>query len=606
MPLSKKYISVDSFGLGAEQLKQSPTCRTERNARFIASVNGKTQRMVLETIAEERDEEERALAEELIVVTGAKIRMGPHTGEFRVLQEMPTAQGKGTGTTADKNIANFSFYDGFELTAVLGDWQQHGSACVQNNKVLIKRSTLQVMGKMPGNSPAEMGVIEIIDPGQENQPTLLGATEIAPVPGNEKLDFDVKLEHIKLDFTPLGVPGFLGHKENDRVRFRLIVSGKGVNKWHFKITCDGIIVCQLSSDIPVVTAPSVSNTAVGSIQNQDAEPKRLWPAGEYFISWNGFDTNNKYDSALFTRNKGFKATLVGQVGHMKKEAAAIIFTYAYKKVEWVDVKIDNNTRRIDVTLRVNLRDGGAIGLAPASDMQNNPAAEAAQQPYTWDKVPHNQLIRGQPTLKRRIRSFEDLEKLALAGINFHWGRNKNHLVGKDIRINNLPYEVYINAVNTELNAMEELRLIFNTNNRWLRSGNPGADTDDPTFAGGSSLLLRAVYFNVGYISKADSWKYRDGYVENLVFKETSAHEVGHEILTAYAGVFYSSVHKGTSEFKTGNISCSATAYPITGEIDIMQYYTNKIPEVLLFRSVAAEKDVLGLVWLSKLKSIYIV
>jgi hypothetical protein len=39
-----------------------------------------------------------------------------------------------------------------------------------------------------------------------------------------------------------------------------------------------------------------------------------------------------------------------------------VFTIAYSQVQWTDVKINAKTKRIDVTLRVNLTDGGAKGL----------------------------------------------------------------------------------------------------------------------------------------------------------------------------------------------------------------------------------------------------
>ncbi|WP_157885951.1 hypothetical protein [Chryseobacterium glaciei] len=42
-------------------------------------------------------------------------------------------------------------------------------------------------------------------------------------------------------------------------------------------------------------------------------------------------------------------------------------------------------------------------------------------------------------------------------------------------------------------------------------------------------------------------------------------------------------------------------YPLSGEIDVMKYY-NKEPRIKdRTRMVAAEKDVLGLLWLTKLK-----
>lgn len=48
----------------------------------------------------------------------------------------------------------------------------------------------------------------------------------------------------------------------------------------------------------------------------------------------------------------------------------------------------------------------------------------------------------------------------------------------------------------------------------------------------------------------------------------------------------------------------AVIYPIIGEIDIMKYYNNEPNPKDTSRLVAAEKDVLGLIWLTKLKIKY--
>jgi len=47
----------------------------------------------------------------------------------------------------------------------------------------------------------------------------------------------------------------------------------------------------------------------------------------------------------------------------------------------------------------------------------------------------------------------------------------------------------------------------------------------------------------------------------------------------------------------------APCRPATGEFDLMQYYQDTLSSKDMYRSVAAEKAVLGLLWLSKVKSV---
>ncbi|MFN3022016.1 hypothetical protein ACK1KB_13725 [Chryseobacterium sp. TY3] len=45
----------------------------------------------------------------------------------------------------------------------------------------------------------------------------------------------------------------------------------------------------------------------------------------------------------------------------------------------------------------------------------------------------------------------------------------------------------------------------------------------------------------------------------------------------------------------------APAYPSSGEIDIIPYYPSTPPISLYDRYAASEKDILGILWLTKLK-----
>ncbi|MCT2561953.1 glycoside hydrolase family 19 protein [Chryseobacterium herbae] len=115
----------------------------------------------------------------LLAIHGAKIKFNAHLGEFKVLNDVPTTQGKLTGTVVEKQIPNFTFYDGFKMISLTA-WQDFGTAKVQDNYVLLKKSTLPGIGKMPGNIPPETGKIEFVNSGQINEPENVD-TKGAPV-----------------------------------------------------------------------------------------------------------------------------------------------------------------------------------------------------------------------------------------------------------------------------------------------------------------------------------------------------------------------------------------------------------------------------------------
>lgn len=73
-----------------------------------------------------------------------------------------------------------------------------------------------------------------------------------------------------------------------------------------------------------------------------------------------------------------------------------------------------------------------------------------------------------------------------------------------------------------------------------------------------------------------------------------------------AGAFYSYGHKGSVNSIFQNKKKSAQEFSLSGEIDLMPYFNDNIlgnkhnqPNFFL-RRVAAEKDVLSLVWLTKI------
>lgn len=102
--------------------------------------------------------------------------------------------------------------------------------------------------------------------------------------------------------------------------------------------------------------------------------------------------------------------------------------------------------------------------------------------------------------------------------------------------------------------------------------------------------------------------------------ETAAHEIGHEILQAIAGTTYSWQHKGSSYYLLQDtkplegqetfwdkithwdeMDTHGENYPVSGEIDLMKYYNGHKPQKASERVIASEQDVLGLIWLTKIK-----
>jgi hypothetical protein len=93
-------------------------------------------------------------------------------------------------------------------------------------------------------------------------------------------------------------------------------------------------------------------------------------------------------------------------------------------------------------------------------------------------------------------------------------------------------------------------------------------------------------------------------VADKQFSETAAHELGHEILSAYGGDEYSCGHRGSSTVITQAakpVSEGGSRYPTTGEIDLMKYYNGSRPRDFYNRVLASEFDVKSLIWLSRVQ-----
>ena len=444
---------------------------------------------------------------------------------------------------------------------------------------------------------------------------------------NENFDISLSLNKKNKSLVPLGVLDFENQFENSLFNFDYTLRLTNLDSLNFEVfDQDGNVIYQMNNLAPVVVTaqklPLLFNKLkeetplldplkpIKTFDIQKIIDEFLYPdlthTGSYSILWDGFDNNNVYDSTRFNGKK-LKAKITAKKGGTTK-SLEVEFETKYNEVNWVDVKIDKNKKRIDVTLRVDLKDGGAEGLGCSTHTELDTTIEGDPNPFKgisvttcdWDKIPKNDIVRiGKPVIKTRIKSFNDLEKLAIDGLKYHWGRNSNHVVAKNVSIQGEIYEVFVEPINTTENAMDDVSLVFNTNNKWMRSGNPGSATLNPISWIGNLVSREAVCYNVGYI-KGDKWSYREINNEEIDFSETSAHEIGHEILKSYGGTNYSYGHKGTVNVVTQSSNSNSGKNPTSGEIDLMPYYTDWLDYSQKNRIAASEKDVLSLIWLTKI------
>ncbi|WP_437824930.1 hypothetical protein [Tenacibaculum mesophilum] len=415
-------------------------------------------------------------------------------------------------------------------------------------------------------------------------------------------------------FVPLGIADYSGNSERGFVQFTYQIADNNAKE----------LTLQIRDGSSVIFEEKIT----------DANKLKQ---GEHIWKWDGFDSGGILDTAKLTQYENLNLYTIGVDSSNNYSRKKLDFSMRYDEVKWVDVKIDKNSKRVDVTLRVNLKDGGTIGTE--EDCKElikvdhlNPGLRTSKKVCPWDKIPEKDLISGKLPIRKKTRDFKSLEELALEGVNYHWSRNKNHTVGKNIEVNGENYEVYVNAVNTTKKSMDDLDIVYNTNSFWGRSNNPGnVSTITSFFANLAEYipyvpLNETIYYNVGYVNniykyesqlffKKDDWEYLNPlsfYKKKSKidrdFSYTAAHELGHTILKAFAekgggSTDYSYKHKGSSGYSnTKPVSEGGENYPFRGgEIDLMKYY-NRGPNYYDFDRIAAsEKDVLGLLWLTKLK-----
>ena len=401
-------------------------------------------------------------------------------------------------------------------------------------------------------------------------------------------------------FVPLGIPAFGGEKENGKIHF----------------TYDIIFEDAIELTLQIRERHK-------EIYKEIITEKKRLTKGLHYWQWDGFDNAGILDtSKIIGKSLNLYITARSKRGGVVRKC--LDFKLSYSEVNWVDVKINRPDKKIFITLRVDLKDGGEKGLTcTQSSLQSITANSYSVGGCPWDFIPKNRIkaIR-KPPIKSRTRSFEKLRDLVLEGIAYHWSRNKlpTSNIATGVNITGQDYEVFVDAVNTTENAMNSVKLIFNTNSEWGRSGNPGA--------------FARIFYNVGYLKYSDGWGYQSQLDADRDFEETSAHEIGHTILKSYGNTVYSWQHRGSSYFLPQDAKPTLDSdswekikeqythidfytinkmsytfgeyYPSKGEIDLMKYYHTRNPKgnIVAYpdktRTVASEKDVLGLLWLTKM------
>lgn len=453
----------------------------------------------------------------------------------------------------------------------------------------------------------------------------------APIERPEPTDFDITLSlGQEKTVVPMGILDFENNYENPFFSFSYALTGVPLELLDFKILDEeGTMIYGMTYLEPIIVTASKKQVLAAQAQQEVPafnfeKPERSWNylrlfdpeklsapdytlPGSYVLHWDGFDNNEVFDSRKF-HNKKLKAVITGEKAGVKKKRE-IEFSATFSEVNWTDIKIDRNAKRVDVELRVNLTDGGAEGFEMVNyrNPLDDPRMPSQRRPK-WQNIPPDVVSRtGRTPLQAATRSYEQLKQLAINGLNYHWGRNSNHHAAKNVTISGVVYQVFINTVNiTDAGiAIDDVELMFNTNGDSLRSGNPGT-VEDPLSLIGNAVSREAICYNTGYIKFSNGWGYvTDNHADNE-FKDTSAHEIGHTILKAYGGTIYSYGHKGSVNWAFQTQKSSAPQFPMSGEIDIMPYFKdnalgNEHRQPNFFaRRAAAEKDVLSLIWLTKL------
>ena len=373
-------------------------------------------------------------------------------------------------------------------------------------------------------------------------------------------------------FVPLGIRSYDGSYESKYIMIPYTISGSNAKKLTIQIR----------------------NGSTELYKQEFTAPSSL-SVGKHYWSWDGFDNEGILDTEILTKgNLNCKITAVSQKGNVFTKFKDLKFSY--KQVNWVDVRIDRPNKIIQATVRINLRDGGAVGIKPYNEIvfegTFGEKVITLKEERPWEAIPKNTLnVYRHPIIKKQLLSFEKLRDLALQGVGRYGSRQSANQEGKNVKIGDDFYQVIVRAI-PHKEGMVAPKIIFFTNKK-----------EDNSNRSHNWFASRELYYKVGYIQKSNGiWEYIIEKNATEEFQETAAHEIGHKLLEDYGGLKYSYKHKGTSTLLQDPIK--NTPYPQKGEIDLMKYSDDKYyPSGYYQRTVLSEEDLKGLLWLTKMNII---
>jgi len=172
----------------------------------------------------------------------------------------------------------------------------------------------------------------------------------------------------------------------------------------------------------------------------------------------------------------------------------------------------------------------------------------------------------------------NLINLAAQGIGKYWSR--------EITVDGVLYKVSVTAQHKSDSPLPAILKIEQDTKDYGRSVNAGVLGVDARFI-----------YNKGFFPSAT--------FSDDDFKLVCAHEFGHSVLKAAGGISLSWGHKGTTGVISQAVKKSTPGYPTSGPIDLMKYYDDKKQKAsfsqLIKDSIVSEKDLMRLIWLSKIQ-----
>jgi hypothetical protein len=351
--------------------------------------------------------------------------------------------------------------------------------------------------------------------------------------------YQIKLGENRV-LTPLAIPDFAEHINNATTKNKDTVDFNLVNSGR-------------PADVLLIEVLDGTNLVYKGAAHAPLKGDNVW-------QWDGYGSEGAYADILDTgvlKSKQLSLRLTTFKGSGKRVYEKVLtLKNKAEKVTWVDAKINRAVKTVEITVRPSFSDGGTEGTPP--------------QGYT-------------------PKTHAQLEASAVNGINKYWTRDGSRPgnIGSPIQTAKGAFAVTVTATANVEPKAGNFRLI-----ELYKAHKDLGNMDRST----SLWPLRKIY-RLSLLWPAASTG------ADIDFENTAAHEFGHLILNEYAAGSspdYSWSHKGSSTVVSQE-TLPHSQYPLTGEIDVMKYYNPPRPVDYYARSVVAEEDVKGLLWLARVK-----